>query len=271
MKNSAFGRNSTIPLHSSLFTFKKGVSDMNITTKNRPLLGILGGLGPMASAYFYELITAHTKASCDQDHIDIILSSRASTPDRTAFITGRSLESPLPFMVEDATRLEVYGADVIVIPCNTAHYFVEEVRENVSVPVPSIIEETSEHLKRAGYKKAGIMATAGTVSSGSYQVQLKKRGLSYAVPDEIHQQYLHELIYDDVKSGKDPDIKKFYKIVDHLKEKGCDKLILGCTELSLINRAVGGDPIFCDSLEVLAYTAIKACGSDTVGFSKDFI
>ena len=240
------------------------------TTKNRPLLGILGGLGPMASAYFYELITAHTKAACDQDHIDIILSSRASTPDRTAFITGRSLESPLPFMVEDAKRLEVYGADVIVIPCNTAHYFVEEVRANVKVTVPSIIEETSLHLKNAGYKKAGIMATAGTVSSGSYQEQLKKLGLSYAIPDETHQQYLHELIYDDVKSGRDPDLKKFYKIVDHLKEKGCDKLILGCTELSLINRAIGGDPIFCDSLEVLAYTAIKACKSIPTGFSKDF-
>ena len=243
---------------------------MSITTKKRPLLGILGGLGPMASAYFYELITAHTKASCDQEHIDIILSSRASTPDRTAFITGASDESPLPYMIEDATRLEIYGADVIVIPCNTAHYFVEQVREKVSVPVPSIIEETSEHLKRAGYKKAGIMATAGTVSSGSYQEQLNKRGLSFAVPDEIHQQYLHELIYGDVKSGREPDIEKFYSIADHLKDKGCDKLILGCTELSLINRAVGGDPVFTDSLEVLAHTAIKACGSDTVGFSEDF-
>jgi len=242
-----------------------------MNTKKRPLLGILGGLGPMASAYFYELITAHTKASCDQDHIDIILSSRASTPDRTAFITGRSLESPLPYMVEDATRLEVYGANVIVIPCNTAHYFVEEVRANVSVPVPSIIEETSRHIRDAGYKKAGIMATAGTVLSGSYQEQLKKLGLSFAVPDEIHQQYLHELIYDDVKCGNDPDIDKFYSIAEHLKAKGCDKLILGCTELSLINRAVGGDDIFTDSLEVLAYTAIKACNSNPVGFSKDYL
>ncbi len=241
-----------------------------MNTERRPLLGILGGLGPMASAYFYELITAHTKAERDQDHIDIILSSRASTPDRTAFITGKSDDSPLPYMVEDAERLEVYGASVIVIPCNTAHYFVEEVRAHVKVPVPSIIEETSEHIRRAGYKKAGIMATAGTVKSGSYQEQLEKRGLLWEIPDNIHQQYLHQLIYDDVKSGREPDIEKFYKIVKHLTDKGCDKLILGCTELSLINRAVGGDPIFTDSLEVLAHTAIKACGSETCGFSKDF-
>lgn len=241
-----------------------------MNTVKRPLLGIIGGLGPMASAYFYELITAHTKAEKDQEHIDIILSSRASTPDRTAFITGKSTESPLPYMVEDATRLEVYGADVIVIPCNTAHYFVEEIRSKVSVPVPSIIEETSRHIKEAGYKKAGIMATAGTVQSGSYQEQLRRVGLSWEIPDEEHQQYLHELIYDDVKSGNDPDIDKFYKVVSYLRERGCDKLILGCTELSLINRAVGNDPLFTDSLEVLAYTAIKACKSTPTGFSKDY-
>ena len=238
--------------------------------KKRPLLGIIGGLGPMASAYFYELITAHTKASRDQDHIDIILSSRASTPDRTAYITGKSWESPLPYMVQDAKRLEVYGADIIVIPCNTAHYFLDEIRRVTSVRVPSIIEETASFVRRAGYKKAGIMATEGTVSSGSYQRALEAEGLEWAIPDRVHQQYLHELIYEYVKSGFDPDIEKFYKIAEHLKEKGCDKLILGCTELSLINRAVGNDPLFADSLEVLAYTAITTCGSTPYGFSKDF-
>ena len=92
----------------------------------------------------------------------------------------------------------------------------------------------------------------------------------WEAPDEKHQQYLHQLIYDDVKSGRAPDLDKFYSIVRHLTDKGCDKLILGCTELSLINRAVGGDPIFTDSLEVLAYTAIKACGSTPIGFGEDY-
>ena len=119
---------------------------------SKPLLGIVGGLGPLASAYFYELITQHTKAQKDQDHIDIILSSRASTPDRTAYITGKSPDCPLPYMIEDAVRLEQYGADALVIPCNTAHYFIDEVRNSVKIPVPSIIEETSAYLKKAGYK-----------------------------------------------------------------------------------------------------------------------
>lgn len=96
--------------------------------KTPELIGILGGLGPMSSAYLYELITSRTAASSDQEHIDMIISSHASTPDRTAFITGKSGESPLPTMISDARRLEAYGADAIVIACNTAHYFIEEVR-----------------------------------------------------------------------------------------------------------------------------------------------
>ncbi len=238
--------------------------------KRKPLMGILGGLGPMASAYFYEVITAHTKASCDQDHIDIILSSRSSTPDRTAFITGKSDDSPLPFMIQDAKRLEAYGADAIVIPCNTAHYFIDEVRRSVGVPVPSIIEETAAHLKRAGVKKAGILATEGTVSSGSYQAKLEDVGLDWAVPDEKEQKWLMELIYEDVKAGKNADPHKFYAIVKHMLSKGCDRMILGCTELSVINRDLGGDPVLTDSLEVLANVAIRLCGHETVGFSPEF-
>ncbi len=236
----------------------------------RPLLGILGGLGPMSSAYFYELVCAHTKASCDQEHIDIILSSRASTPDRTAYITGVSDNSPLPYMIQDARRLEIYGADAILIPCNTAHYFIDEVRRSVGIPVPSIIEETSRLIKLAGYKKAGIMATLGTVQSGSYQEKLASLGLEYAAPDEKYQNYMHELIYDDVKSGVSADLDKFYAVVEHLKEKGCDKMILGCTELSLINRTIGRDPLLVDSLEVLSHKAIRLCGSETVGFDPEF-
>ncbi len=236
----------------------------------KPLLGIIGGLGPMASAYFYELVTAHTKASCDQEHIDIILSSRASTPDRTAFITGKSTESPLPYMVEDAKRLEAYGADAIIIPCNTAHYFIDEVRRSVGVPVPSIIRETSRHLRRAGVKKAGILATNGTVTSGSYQMKLSDEGLQYEIPEEKYQLYLMELIYDGIKSGQKIDLDKFYSVVEHMKNKGCDRMILGCTELSLINREIGGDESLTDSLEVLANCAIKLCGGETVGFSPEF-
>ena len=239
--------------------------------ENRPLkLGILGGLGPAASAYFLEMITEHTKAERDQDHIDILLSSRATTPDRTDFIMGRSDKNPLPVMIRDAKYLESCHVSAIVIPCNTAHYFIEEIRRSVSVPIPSIITETVSHIVRAGYRKAGILATEGTIAAGSYQRECERQGIEWALPSEKGQSELMELIYGDIKRGRHADEEKFRRICDSLLAEGCDTLILGCTELSLINRQIGGDERLTDSLEVLAYTAIKLCGHVPCGFGKDF-
>ncbi|MCQ2456977.1 MAG: amino acid racemase [Clostridia bacterium] len=238
--------------------------------ENRSILGILGGLGPLSSAYFYELITEHTEASRDQDHIDIILSSRATTPDRTAFIMGRSEEDPLPYMIEDAKLLEQYGADAIVIPCNTAHYFIKEVRRSVNVPVPSIITETCRHIKESGRKKALILATEGTVSSGSYQAELESMGLEWAVPDEDGQRIVTDIIYGDVKSGRVPSPEKLFSVAYPMFEAGCDCAILGCTELSVLKRQFKDDVRFVDSLEALAYCAIKLFGHKPTGFTSDY-
>lgn len=238
--------------------------------EKRKLLGIIGGLGPMSSAYFYELITEHTLASRDQDHIDIILSSHATTPDRTDYILGRSNESPLPAMVADAKSLETYGASAIVIPCNTAHYFIEEVRNSVGVPVPSIITETVLHIKKCGYKKAAILATEGTVQSCSYQNEFDKYGMDYMIPDAEGQKKLMDIIYEQVKKGGIPSPDALYEVVNPMFDMGCDCAILGCTELSLIGRSMEGDERFIDSLTVLANCAIKLMGHKTIGLAKSF-
>ena len=127
------------------------------------LLGVLGGLGPMSTVYFCELITAHTQATCDADHVDMIISSRASTPDRTAFILGQSKRDPLPVMIADAQKLTRAGADLIVIPCNTAHYFYNGLKSSIDTPMLNIIDETLSHLARIGTKRFGLLATEGTV------------------------------------------------------------------------------------------------------------
>jgi len=235
----------------------------------RKLLGIIGGLGPMSSAYFYELITQHTAASCDQDHIDIILSSHATTPDRTDFILGKSDSSPMPDMISDARSLEAYGATAIVIPCNTAHYFIEEVRNSVSVPVPSIITETVMHIKRNGYKKAAILATDGTILSKSYQNEFEKHGMGWQIPDSDGRRILMELIYEKVKKGITPPPSELYAVTDPMFADGCDCAILGCTELSLIGKSID-DPRFVDSLMVLANRAIHLMEHQTIGFSSTF-
>ncbi len=237
--------------------------------EKRKLLGIIGGLGPAASAYFYELITEHTLASRDQDHIDIILSSRATTPDRTDFILGRSDDDPLPAMISDARSLETYGATAIVIPCNTAHYFLDEVKKSVSVPMPSIITETVLHIKKCGFKKAAILATEGTINTSSYQRELEAHGLSYAVPDDDGKAALMHLIYDKVKKGVIPEPEELYKITEPMFSSGCDCAILGCTELSLIGKKIK-DARFVDSLTVLAAVSIHLMGHKTVGLDKTY-
>ncbi len=237
------------------------------------LLGILGGLGPMSSAYLYEMITEHTKASCDQDHFDIILNSRATTPDRTAYITGKSENSPLPVMVDDARRLEQFGADAIVIACNTAHYFIDEIRKAVSVPVPSIISETVDFLKYSGYGKPGILATEGTVKAVSYQKSCLEAGIDYFIPTETTQKVITSVIYDYVKQGKNVPEHMFSAVCEELAANGCDCMILGCTELSVMAeqlkiREMHGIPYVADSLEVLSCFTINMFGKMQTGFDE---
>lgn len=233
-------------------------------------LGILGGLGPMSSVYFYEMLTRHTDARCDQDHLDLVLSSGATTPDRTAFILGQSPASPLPRMVADAESLIAAGAELIAIPCNTAHYFYDALAESITVPVINILYETVATLALLGVRKIGIMATAGTVTSGAYQHMCRQVGLDCAIPDTADQTIIHSIIYDQIKQGKRPDMDAFARVSAHLLEAGCERLVLGCTELSLLKRDEGlGAPYF-DSLEALAYRSILACGKRPVGFGEDF-
>ena len=237
----------------------------------KPLLGILGGLGPASSVYFYHLITSHTAASCDADHLDIILSSDSSTPDRTDFILGKSNVSPMSHMLYNSRKLIEYGADYIAIPCNTAHYFYDELTEKVDKPVINIIGETIEYLNHTGCKKIGLLATDGTVKSGAYYHVCAKYGIECIVPGENEQKGVMDIIYSQIKAGKAPDEKLFSKISDALFERGCENIVLGCTELSLMKKIMSLDDRFTDSLEVLACRCITLCGAQAIGFDDKLI
>ena len=232
--------------------------------KKTSVLGIIGGLGPMAGAYFYELLIARTKASCDQEHIDVVLSGRASTPDRTAFIVGSSDKNPLGQMREDAERLIAYGADVLAMPCNTAHYFYDSLHASLSVPLINIIDVTIRRVIESGCAKVGIMATEGTVATNTYQKYCAALGLPCEIPSREGQGRLNKLIYGDIKTGGAPDMDAFREVERELTGLGCDRIILGCTELSLIGRDHDLGPLYVDSLETLAFAAIRACGREIV-------
>ncbi len=229
-------------------------------------LGILGGLGPMATVYFYEMLTAHTDAASDQEHLDIILSSRATTPDRTAYILGHSDESPLDAMVQDAKRLEQFGADLLVMPCNTAHFFYDSIRCAVNIPMLNIVDETLAICKTMGKKRIGLLATDGTVEARTYQRRCAKWGLECLVPDPDGQRGVMHLIYENIKCGMPADMALFRRVSEGLTKRGCDAVILGCTELSLIGRDHALDrQIYVDSLQALAHATILACGKKTTG------
>lgn len=220
-------------------------------------VGVMGGLGPMASVYFYKMVTDMTDATKDQDHVDMVITNRATTPDRSSYILGESDENPVYKLVDDAKKLEQFGVDFIVITCNTAHYFYDKINQSVEIPVLNIVEETVKYAKENGHKKLGILATTGNVKTELYQNMCDRFNIDYFVLDDDRQKKVMEIIYDDIKSGKPADMNKFNKIVDHLKDNGCDGVILGCTELSILkNDNDLGDDLYIDSLKVLATQTI---------------
>ncbi len=229
----------------------------------------MGGLGPEATAYFYELLVRHTLANTDQEHIDMVVSSKATTPDRSAFIMGKSDMDPFVVMEAEAKRLVTFGAQVIAIPCNTAHYFYTRLNEVITIPVLNMVELTVQKAATLGCKKLGILATSGTVYTDTYQRACAQQGLQCAVPEKDAQSALMDMIYSDIKAGKIPDMAQFNAIAQPLFEHGCQRLVLGCTELSLLKKEGLLGAGYLDSMEVLTEAAIHACGKCTKGFEWD--
>ncbi len=223
-------------------------------------LGVIGGLGPMATAYFMEMVTEMTVADKDQDHIEMIIMSVPQTPDRTSFILGESCEDPLPVINETADRLCRAGADVIAIPCITAHCFHEKLCKNVDVKILNAIDETCSELISKGARKVGIMATSGTLKCGLFRDAFIKAGIEPIEPDEATEKHIMDLIYQDIKAGKKPDEARFKAVMKYFGDKGADKVVLGCTELSLLERADLDLKDTVDVMRILAKTSIKACG-----------
>ena len=222
-------------------------------------LGVIGGLGPMATAYFLQLITQMTDAATDQEHMEILIHSKPQIPDRTKYILGESQNSPVEDMVEVGRNLVSQGAEVLAMPCITAHYFQKELESTIGIPIINGLEETALYLKERGYEKIGIMATDGTIQSRIFQGTLEKYKMQVSVPGEQNQKKVMHLIYDNVKAGKTLEQELFEEVTDELFQKGVQIILLGCTELSLIKKECTLPPGFLDVMEVLAQKAVLSC------------
>lgn len=223
-------------------------------------LGVIGGLGPIATSHFMELIIRMTEAKVDQEHLDMILYSRPSIPDRTSYILDPTKPSPLPEMIRIGNALARQGADLIAIPCMTAHFFHEELAEAIPVPIVHAIHETCVHLKKHGIRKAGIMATDGTIRSKLFQRELLRHGIEPVIPGPEGQKCVMSIIYDDIKANRPADMEKFNRASGELREQGAEAIILGCTELSLVKRDCRLGAGYLDAMEVLAQTCVVQCG-----------
>lgn len=207
-------------------------------------LGIIGGLGPLASSYLYEMITKRTKAKKDQDHLNIVLLSHPSIPDRTKYILKESNNSPLPFLIEDAKLLEKLRVKMISIPCNTSCYFHEELQKEIKIPINNLIKNTVKFIKEKNIKNIAILATQGTIKSNLYQKELEKENINYVTPN---QDIVMEIIYDYIKAGKEVTKEIFNKCI---KDVEVDAFILGCTELSLLKTKLNLPDNYIDPLEI---------------------
>ena len=214
----------------------------------------------MASAYYLERITQMTQAQSDQEHIEVLLHSCPQIPDRTSYILGESEDSPLPQMLAVGNGLVQAGAQVIAIPCITAHYFEEELSKQIPVPIIDALGETAQYLSERGIQSVGLMATDGTVQCGLFQKRLQDKGVNCILPDEANQKAVMSIIYEDVKCGKPIDYERFQKVTRSLKGQGAEVVILGCTELSVVKRDFNMPAGIIDVIDVLSRSAVLKCG-----------
>ena len=228
-------------------------------------LGILGGMGPMATVDLFKKVVANTKADSDNAHIRIFIDNNAQIPDRTAAILSGGAD-PIPAMAESAKNLEACGADCIIIPCNTAHYFVPRLQELTKLPIISMIEETAKECARSlPGKVAGLLGTTGTLQTGLYNAALDRAEVKYLVPDAECQTALMRVIYDGVKADADPQTyrRDMELVVRTLRHQGADYFVLACTELPLAFDALRLPVATVDPTMVLARAAIRYCGYET--------
>ena len=230
----------------------------------KKVIGILGGMGPLATADLFRKITEHTAASCDQDHPRVCIDSNTRIADRTAALLHGG-EDPVPEMIRSAQRLQSIGAELLIMPCNTAHCFYDAVAASVSVPLLHMVAITRDALKDRGVKCAGLLATDGTVQTGIYQHTFEGSGIELLTPEnEADQAAIMDTIYNGVKAGNlTHDVSAFRRACLRLFDRGAEMLILGCTELPPAFDIYHLDYPNVDPTLELALAAIRAAGCET--------
>ena len=207
----------------------------------KKIIGIIGGMGPLATADLFEKIIHATDAARDQDFPHVIVDCNTDIPDRTAAIIMGG-EDPVPQLVRSANTLAAAGADVLIMPCNTAHWFYEDLCLRTHLPVLHMLRLTADHLERMGVNAVGLLATDGTIQTGIYENLLSGRGIRVIKPDAPGQRRVMSAIYDGVIA------------------QGAECFVLGCTELPIVFAQCELPYPVADPTQILAEAAVSFAG-----------
>ncbi len=241
---------------------------------SRKKLGIVGGMGPLATAELFKRVVQFTAVDHDQDHLEVMLLNAPTIPDRTAFLLNRpGAEDFRPVLRGMITRLTEAGCEVLAMPCNTAHAYIAELEEGTTGSFVDMPRESVRLAARLGACNIGILATDGSIAGRVYQRVLEEEGLGHCEPGKTDQRQVMAVIYEGVKAGRVCSFGEVASVIDHLiDEKGCDGVILACTELSMmvdIPAFYRGCAVI-DALSVLAWQCVCACGAPDVSYEAAF-
>ncbi|MBU9790201.1 amino acid racemase [Lentilactobacillus sp. TOM.63] len=222
---------------------------------------IIGGMGTEATETFIHLLNEQTPATKDQDYLNYILVNHATIPDRTDYIMDHKKPNPFLPLAADIKQQSQLQPAFFAIPCNTAHYFYDELQALTTIPILNMPHETIKKIKTMvpNARKVGLIATNGTLHDGIYDKEIIDAGYELFKPTAEVADQTMELIYDDVKQKNYVDAKLYHDILAKMVDQfHCDIVVLGCTELSVAQQRAGdhGYPVI-DSQDVLAKRSIE--------------
>ena len=228
-------------------------------------IGIMGGMGPEATAYMFDLILKNTKASSDQDHIHVVINSYPQIPPRTDAILGQG-PSPTAFLVKGIEALIAAGADFVVMPCITAHHFIPEVKEEISFDFVSLPEEAARWAKDwiPDLETVGILASTGTLRTGIFHKAFEAQGISLISPDDEGQSRLMDAIFgpQGIKAGhiNGNPRETIVALARDLVRQGAGAVLTGCTEVPLALRPEDLSVPLIEPMRIAAEACIEKAG-----------
>ncbi len=222
-------------------------------------VGIIGGLGPETTSEFY-LDLVFSCAKKDKTTRPPIIISSVPLPyqiEEDLILRSEGMERYIPYLTAEAQKLEKAGVDFIVMPCNSLHLFIKQIRDSVNVPVLSIVEETVKFLKRENMNKVGIVSTSATIKNKLYENAFAENGIEYLAPNELQQARMGKFILNLVLGQqKNRDREELISIINDFEGTGLDCVILACTDLQLLIPSHQNLTIF-DTMKIFADATVQ--------------